>query len=366
MANSAGPFGRDRRYLVFVGDDRPASWGPSMDAAAISPATRLSRPLRPLAELVVVVGLLEAELWFLRANAPGWLNALAYGAIVLVAWLSHESRRRAGFVATFPTIGASRAWFEVFSACAILSAILMIAAGLVGDPNETFEYIFLDKPPLKLFQWVSGKFAAALVQQLALQLFLWPVCFEVTRARASGAILAATIFGLIHLPSPTLVAITSLAGVVWIFFYQRSGRLAPLVLSHMILATLAHGALPERLTFDMRVGSTAMADMKRFGELNDPRIRLINRRLKENRSSLKHFTSPQYFEAQGGTMPGFIRGLFRDILDQAATDSDVEFWMTRKLANPQVDIVNILLASDEYAQILEARRARLDGQPLRR
>jgi membrane protease YdiL (CAAX protease family) len=341
-----------------------------MDAVSISRESGLSglirERIRPLAELAVVVGLLEAELWFLRANGPAWLNVVVYGTIVLVAWLSHARRRKAGFVATFPEVGALRAWLEVFAACAILSVTLMIAARMVGDANETFEFIFLDKPPLKFVQWLLGKFAAALGQQLALQLFLWPVCFEVTKGRSSSAILAATIFGLIHLPSPTLVAITSLAGAVWVFFYQRAGRLAPLVLSHMILATLAHGALPERLTFDMRVGSTALADMKRFDELNNPRIRLINRRLKENRASLKHYTSQQYFDAQGGTTPALIRSLFRDILGKVATDSDVDFWMTRKLANPRVDIVNILLASDEYAQILEARRSSLDDQTIRR
>jgi membrane protease YdiL (CAAX protease family) len=319
-----------------------------------------------MAELLVVVGLLEAELWFLRANGPGWLNVIVYVTIVAVAWLSHERRRRAGFVATFREVGTLRAWIEVFAACAILSAILMFAARMVGDSSETFEFVFLDKPPGKLLQWVAGKFAAALAQQLALQLFLWPACFEITRGRTSGAVLAATIFGLIHLPSPSLVTITSLAGVVWIVLYQRSGRLAPLVVSHMILATLAHGALPERLTFDMRVGSTAVADFKRFEQLNDPRIRVINRRLKENRPSLKHYTSQTYYDAQGGTMPGLIRGLLRDILGKAATDSDVVFWMNCKLANPRVDIATILLASDEYAQILQARKALREGQALQR
>ncbi len=341
-----------------------------MDAVLIAQEDGLSGLIRerarPLAELAVVVGLLEAELWFLRANGPAWLNVVVYGTILLVAWLSYSRRLKAGFVATFPEIGALRTWIEVFAACAILSLTLMIAARMVGDANETFEFIFLDKPAAKLASWLLGKFAAALGQQLALQLFLWPACFELTGSRTSGAIFAAAIFGLIHLPSPTLVAITSLAGMAWIFFYQRSGRLAPLVLSHMILATLAHGALPERLTFDMRVGSTALADMKRFDELNNPRIRLINRRLKENRASLKRYASQTYYDARGGTFPGLIRGLFRDVLGRDATDADVAFWEGRKLADPRADIVNILLASDEYAQILEARRSSLDDQTLRR
>jgi membrane protease YdiL (CAAX protease family) len=338
-----------------------------MDAATISRAPGTFRDQsRPVTELVVVVGLLEAELWFLRETGPSWLNALIFGTIAVVAWLSYDRRRRAGFVATFPRIGALRTWLEVLGACAILSATLMVVAPLVGDANETFEFVFLDKPPARLAQWLVGKFVAALGQQLALQLFLWPVCFEITKGRASGATLAAAIFGLIHLPSPTLVAITFLGGSAWIFFYQRSGRLAPLVLSHMILATLAHGALPERLTFDMRVGSTALADLKRFDELNDPRIRRINRRLKDHRASLKLYSSEPYYQSQGGTMPGLIRGLFRDILGRAATDPDVDFWMTRKLANPRADIASMFLASDEYAAILEARKAQAAGKPLRR
>ena len=86
----------------------------------------------------------------------------------------------------------------------------------------------------------------------------------------------------------------------------------------MILATLAHGGLPERLTYDMRVGLTATADMKRFEDLKDPQVRLINRRLKENRAELRSsYASPDYFEAQGGDLPGFIRGLYRDILGPA-------------------------------------------------
>jgi len=336
-----------------------------MDAAVTSRTTDPSSMTRPIAELIVVVGLLEAELWCLRAAAPGWVNVLVFGAIVVVAWNSQQRRTQSGFVSTFPRTRATRSWVEVFSACAVLSAILVIAARLVGDSNETFEFVFLDKPPGKLAQWIGGKFAAAMLQQLALQWFLWPTCFEITRGRASGAILAATIFGLIHLPSPALVGITSLAGVIWIFFYQRSGRLAPLVLSHMILATLAHGALPERLTFDMRVGSTAMADMKRFEELNDPRIRRINRRLKENRANLKHYTSDAYYQAQGGTMPGFLRGIFRDILNRTPADADLDFWMSRKLANPRVDIVNIFLASDEFAAIQEARRNNAETRTIR-
>ncbi len=330
-----------------------------MDAATINRWEGSPGRLRPALELASVVGLLEAELWFLRASGPVWLNVVVFGAIVAVLWLSHERRKSDG---TAPIVrGFGRSWAEVLAVCAGLSVVLLVSARFVGDSSETFEFLFLSKPPLKLFNWVLGKFGAALGQQLALQLFLAPVCIEVTRGRASGVVLAASIFGLIHLPSPTLVAITTVGGAAWVVLYRRTGRLAPLVASHMVLATLAHGALPERLTFDMRVGQAATADGDRFATLSDPKVRRANRRLKENRASLIYLTSQAYFDAHGGDMPGFIRGLFRDVFGREAKDSDVAFWVNRKLDNPRVDIPSIFLASDEYAEILRGRRARAEA-----
>ena len=341
-----------------------------MNAASIPPpATSLvlrGDRLRPALELASVVGLLELELWQFRAKAPGWMNVAIYGAIVAILLLSHDRRRRAGLVATERVLGLGWAWVEALIACAGLSALLVIAGTIVGDSNETFEFLFLHKPPMKLANWMGGKFAAALVQQLALQTFLWPVCAELTRSRLGGAALAASIFGLIHLPSPTLVAITLLAGEVWILLYQRTGRLAPLVFCHMVLATMAHGILPERLTYDMRVGHTATADMKRFEDLKDPRNREINRRLKENRAELLRYSSVDYYQSQGGDFPGFVRGLYRDLLERPASEDDVAYWSGRKLEKPRVDLTNIVLGSDEYAQVKARKQAAATDPTLRR
>ena len=61
-------------------------------------------------------------------------------------------------------------------------------------------------------------------------------------------------------------------------------------------------------------------------------------------------------------MPGFIRGLFREILGREATEADVAYWLARKLANPKLDLPSIFLASDEYAEI-RSRRATSRGVP---
>jgi membrane protease YdiL (CAAX protease family) len=321
--------------------------------------------LRPALELGAFVGLLELELWVLRAQGPSWRDVLIYGAIAAVIWLSHERRRKAGTIVWDRVLGVRRAWAEALVACAGLSALMVIGSTFVGDPNETFEFLFLAKPPIKLASWMAGKLAAALGQQLALQLFLWPVGFELTRARWAGTALAASVFGLLHLPSPTLVAIAAVAGAVWIALHRRSGRLAPLVFCHMALATLAHGSLPERLTYDMRVGINAAADARRFEALKDPRARLVNRRLKENRADLRHFTSPAYYQARGGDLTGLVRGLYRDLLERPASEEDLAYWRNRALENPREDVPRIVLGSDEYAQVKQ-RRASAPSPVLRR
>ena len=329
-----------------------------MNAATILVPRRLEASwYRASVELVVVVGLLEAELWSLRGWAPPWLNVLVFAGLIATIALSVRRRRTSASGLPEPTAPARAAWIEAALASLVLSVILLVAGFLVGDANETFEFLFLRKPPVKLLIWVLGKFLAAFGQQLALQRFLWPVCQEITRSRSIGAALAATIFGLVHLPSPTLVAITLLAGLIWVGLFQRSGRIAPLVASHMILATLAHGGLPERLTYDMRVGLTALADQPRFIALENPKTRLINRRLKEHRAALLHFASADYYQAQGGTNSAFIRGLFRDILGRTATDADVAFWQNLRLPHLRQQIPSIFLASDEFAAILKVRQA---------
>ena len=312
---------------------------------------------RASVELVMVLSLLEAELWSLRGWAPPWLNVLVFVGLIATVTLSVRRRHATASGVPEATAPASTAWREAGLASLVLATGLLVAAWLVGDANETFEFLFLQKPPARLLVWALGKFLAALGQQLALQWFLWPVCHELARSRSIGVALAATIFALIHLPSPTLVAITLLAGLVWVGLYQRSGRIAPLVASHMLLATLAHGGLPERLTYDMRVGLSAVVDQPRFVALENPKTRLINRRLKEHRAALRHFASAEYYQAQGGTDPAFIRGLLRDLLDRSATDADVAFWQAQRLPRIREQIPSIFLASDEFATVLNMRQA---------
>lgn len=276
------------------------------------------------AELILGVGLVELDLWILRDSAPTWARGAAYAALVAVVLASFA--RRGGIAAAGPRSGGRRAWAEAAVATSALLAALLLAACATCGPEEGFSSPFAGRDAAEDLEWLGGKFLSAGLQQFALQAFLWPLCLVATRSAAKGAACAAGLFALIHLPSPALAAITFLAGASWIGLYRRSGRIAPLVASHALLASLAHAALPERLHYDMQVGICAYNEMGRFASLRDPAVRRAMAILRENRESLRSLCSPAYYESSGGTDDAFLGRLSRDILGRRPTAGEAGRW----------------------------------------
>src|SRR5919198_5283454 len=87
--------------------------------------------------------------------------------------------------------------------------------------------------------WIT--FAAlipwALGQQFTLQTVLLREAQQ-TFSRSSGVVVAALLFGALHLPNPFLAPVTTVAAVVWCWIYDRHPNVVPLALSHALL-TLA-------------------------------------------------------------------------------------------------------------------------------
>ena len=50
-------------------------------------------------------------------------------------------------------------------------------------------------------------------------------------------LVSAVIFGFFHIPFPNLVLPTTVAGLIWTYYYLETGRLMPIALSHAFLAT---------------------------------------------------------------------------------------------------------------------------------
>jgi len=190
-----------------------------------------------------------------------------------------------------------------------------------------------------LFHWFLGKFSGAVGQQVAIQWFLWPVCYGVVRHRGGALGLAALLFGALHLPSPLLVGLTLIATVAWIGLYQRSQRLAPLIVSHVLLFTIAYGALPLRLTDHMKVGAEALEQHKTLAVLDEPEVRAwLNALARIDQSQLD-----TQAEAEA-----FTRWLFLEIVNRPPTTSELEQWSQALEEYSTVQLATILLTSDTY------------------
>jgi membrane protease YdiL (CAAX protease family) len=275
-------------------------------------------------ELALVLGLLELDLWCVRVLESGVCRAGIYLAIACLFLISWKRRRRDDR----QVAAAPRAWLFSLSATAGLALALMIGAYLAREPYEQCWLGMARRRPGELAVWLAFKAAVVCGQQIGLQLFLWPLCLVVLRRRVAAAVVAAAVFGLLHLPSTTLVAITALAALVWVWVYESTGRLLPLVAAHLLLGVLAHGLLPERLIYDMRVGSQAMALLERR--------HLAYRH--ETRVMLRLLTAPAYYSGHGGTDPGFIKGLYADVLGRSPAPWEVELWLAnlRRLSRAEV------------------------------
>jgi membrane protease YdiL (CAAX protease family) len=206
--------------------------------------------LRPLLELVVVVGSLELILFPLHDSA---LKILVPIPVVVLLCVAVRSTRRTGRTVR-PAIvrgcSARLAWGRML----LLSAIGgLLFVGMV----EWLE--LLPNADSKLASrgvthWLIRKFPTVVVQQVGLQLFVLPACFEIFRRRWIAVGVSAALFALVHLPNLPLMALTFCSGAVWCSLYLRTGRVVPLIVSHLALAVLA-AELAGHSLYHMRVGA---------------------------------------------------------------------------------------------------------------
>jgi CAAX prenyl protease-like protein len=299
--------------------------------------------LRPLVELGLVWGLLEFDLWCVRSLGNAWLRVLTYS---LIAGVIFTSLHRRGGTERAPA-AAGRAWMFTLGVTALSAGALAIAGWLAREPYEACWQFLAHKPASATLVWALTKCVVVAAQQLALQQFLGPICRELCRRRELALALAAGLFGLIHLPSWNLVGITALAAAIWIWLFEHHGRLLPLMVSHLVLAVLAHGVLPERLHYDLRVGSEA------FEHLRLRRLAYSE----ETRAALRVLTTEQYYQSHGGTAEGFARALYTDLLQREPADWERALWVNNLKRLSRAEAAEAMLMCAEYQD-----RKRLAGQ----
>lgn len=105
--------------------------------------------------------------------------------------------------------------------------------------------------------WLLIKLPTVVAQQVALHLFIVPAMRSAIARPIQVALAGATLFAALHIPNPLLVGLTWIAGFAWIGFYLRHRQLAPLIVSHFVLA-VGVAVFAGEYALNMRVGSTCL------------------------------------------------------------------------------------------------------------
>lgn len=188
---------------------------------------------------LAIVALVLLWTWLLATRVPN-RAVLAVGAAVIALAVWHNLRHGEWGV-TWRALGGASRGAILFT----LSGVgLILAAGwALGTLHDRRDFLGSFGP---LVVWGAG-------QQWVLQTVLLR---EAQRAvsRRGGIVVAAALFGLLHLPNPVLTGVTIASALGWCTVYDRYPNVVPLAVSQG-LGTLAlrHAFDPETLG-RLRVG----------------------------------------------------------------------------------------------------------------
>lgn len=294
---------------------------------------RVSQRSSAVLGLLVVLGLLELDLWYLRALETDTPRGIVYGLIAFVMWLTRRTRGGKA-AAGKSTRSLLRAWSETFGGSTVAGLALLATSWLMGGTGS-----FPQRTADEFLSWIGCKTAAVAAQQIGLQLFLLPTLYQLTGRKWTALLASAIIFGLLHLPNVLLVALTILAGGLWCWLYQRMGRLLPLIVSHVLLATLAHAAFDEHLIYDLRVGAKLLPRLEREARL----------RSEGKLETVRALSSEAYFAKHGQDQRAFVTALYGDVLQRRPEPAELDYWTAKLRYHSRADVVIRFLTGTEFA-----------------
>ena len=130
-------------------------------------------------------------------------------------------------------------------AVTLAAALLIVGAGaMVGTLHDRRDFLGSLAP---LVLWGGA-------QQWVLQTV---VLREAQRAssRSKGIVIAAVLFGAVHLPNPLLTPVTGAAALIWCSLYDRHSNIIPLALSHGLGTLALRYAFDEAIIGRLRIGA---------------------------------------------------------------------------------------------------------------
>jgi len=188
---------------------------------------------------LTIVAIILSYVWIFE---PVWTGTARTVPVVLVVALTIAHAIRTGDWGLEPRAFLPALWRALL--------ITLVGVALILMMGEAFETLHkrraVGRSLLYLFVWGAG-------QQLALQtVLLREACGWMSRGAA--VIVAAAVFGAIHLPNPFLAPITFAAALGWCWIYSRYPNVIPLAISHALGTEAVRHAFDPDMTGRLRIG----------------------------------------------------------------------------------------------------------------
>jgi membrane protease YdiL (CAAX protease family) len=192
-------------------------------------------------ELVSVITAIELVLWN-EGLARLALYVVANVWVVFVAFRQGRTARELG-------IGA-RGFSESSWIMAAGAGMALAVVGM-GVANGTLHILFGVKP---IVLHVGAYALWALMQQFVAQSYFFLQIEALTGSSRKAVIGSGLIFGLLHIPNPVLLIVTTIGGLLFSALFCRYRNIYPLAFAHAAVALAIAVSLPNDVHRHMRVG----------------------------------------------------------------------------------------------------------------
>jgi membrane protease YdiL (CAAX protease family) len=179
--------------------------------------------------------------WLVEGTLPRAFVRVPIALVVALTVLYNLRHHEWGFSA--PTLPASL-WRTLAVTLVMVLAVLGAGAAL-GTLHDRRDFLGSLAP---LVLWGGA-------QQWVLQTVVLREAQRATSPRR-GILVAALLFGAIHLPNPFLAPVTAAAALVWCRLYDRYGNIIPLALSHGLGTLALRYAFDDAITGRLRIGAS--------------------------------------------------------------------------------------------------------------